>query len=111
MSCGIGHRHGLDLALLATSVALKRKKKKRDAEKIMKMHHNIDRKIINAAWESSHCGTVEMNPISMRMPVGSLALPSGLKIQLCREVRHRSQTWLRSQLLWLWCRLAAIVPI
>ena len=35
------------------------------------------------------------NPTSiMRMWVGSLASLSGLRIQHCRELRHKSQTWL-----------------
>ena len=34
--------------------------------------------------------------VSMRMQVGSLALPSGLRIQCCCELRCRLQMWLGS---------------
>ena len=53
-----------------------------------------------------------MNPTrSMRMQVRSLASLSGLRIQSCRELWYRSQTWPGSLLLWLWHRPAAVVPI
>ena len=45
----------------------------------------------------------------MRLQVQSLALFSGLRIHRCRELWHRSQTWL--DLAWLWHRLAAIAPV
>ena len=52
------------------------------------------------------------NPTSIHEDAGLiLALLSGLRIQHCCELWHRSRTWLRSWLLWLWCRLAAVVPI
>ena len=45
----------------------------------------------------------------MRKQVQSLALLSGLKVALSRSVGHR---WgLDPVLLWLWCTLAAAVPI
>ena len=47
----------------------------------------------------------------MRMWVPSLALISGLRIQHCHELWCRSQTRLRSALLWLWLWLAAVAPI
>ena len=47
----------------------------------------------------------------MRTKVWSLASLTGLKIQLCYELWCRSQTQIRSQLLWLWCRPAATAPI
>ena len=42
----------------------------------------------------------------MRMWVQSVALLSGLRIQLCNELWCRSQTRLGSALLWLWHRPA-----
>ena len=64
----------------------------------------------------SHCGSAETNKphglVSMGMRVRSLASRSGLRIQHCRELwcvgRRRS---LDLAWLWLWCRLAAVVPI
>ena len=49
--------------------------------------------------------------VSMRMHGWSLASLSGLGIQHCHELWCRSQTQLRSWLLWLWHRLAAVAPI
>ena len=46
----------------------------------------------------------------MRMWVQPLASLSGLRI-CCRELWYRSQMWLGSALLGLWCRLAAIALI
>ena len=43
---------------------------------------------------SSHSGGAETNPTRMR--VGSLASLNGLRIQHCRELWCRSQTWLGS---------------
>ena len=42
-----------------------------------------------------------------------MVLFSGLRIQRCSELWHRSQTRLRSKLLWLclWHKLAAAAPI
>ena len=49
------------------------------------------------ACGSSHCGSVEMNPlVSMRMQIRSLALLSGLRTLCCCE---------------LWCKLVAAAPI
>ena len=48
---------------------------------------------------------------TMRLWVQSLASLSGLRIWLCRELWCRSQIRLRSGVLWLWCRPAAIAPI
>ena len=45
---------------------------------------------------SSHCGSAESNPTSMSMWIQSLALISGLRIQLCHELWYRLQIWLRS---------------
>ena len=43
--------------------------------------------IRRSAIESSHCGTLEMNPTSIHEDVGqSLASLSGLRIQRCREL-------------------------
>jgi len=47
----------------------------------------------------------------MRVQFRSLALLNGLRIWHCHELWCRSQMWLRSPLLWLWRRLAAIGPI
>ena len=49
--------------------------------------------------------------VSMKMSVGSLALRNGLRIQHCRERWYRSQTWLDPLLLWLWFRPAAAALI
>ena len=49
--------------------------------------------------------------VSTRMHVQSLALLSGLRICHCHELWCRLQTQLRSQLLWLWPRLAAVALI
>ena len=49
--------------------------------------------------------------VSMRMQVWSLAFLSGLRIQCCCELWCRSQTGLDPMLLWLWCRPAAAGPI
>ena len=35
----------------------------------------------------------------------------GLRIHRCHEPRPRSQVWLRSAWLWLWCRPAAAAPV
>ena len=48
---------------------------------------------------------------TMRLPVGSLALLSGLRIWHYCELWCRLQTWLDLELLWLWCRPAAVAPI
>ena len=53
-----------------------------------------------AQWLTIQLGT-------MRLWVQSLALLSRLRIQCCHELWCRSQTWLGSQLLWLWCRPVA----
>ena len=46
---------------------------------------------------SSSCGSAIMNPTSIHKgAVPSLALLSGLRIQCCRELQHRSQMWLGS---------------
>ena len=45
--------------------------------------------------------------VSMRMCVRSLASLSGLRIQLCHKLRHRSYP----SLLWLWRRPAAAAPV
>ena len=50
--------------------------------------------------------------VSIRTRVRSLVSFSGLRIQRCRELCCRSQTWLGScVLLWLWCRPVARAPI
>ena len=46
--------------------------------------------------------------VSMRIWVQSLALLSGLRIQLCHALQYRSQT---PMLLGLWCRPAGAAPI
>ena len=48
---------------------------------------------------------------TMRLQVRFLALLSQLKIQHCRELWCRLQTWLRSHLQWLWHRPASVAPI
>ena len=48
---------------------------------------------------------------SMRTWVWSLASLSGLRIQHCRELWCRWKTQLWSEVLWLWCRPAAVAPI
>ena len=61
---------------------------------------------------TSHCGSAATTwLISMRTRVQSLASLSRLRIQCCCELWYRSKTWLRSSLLWLWCKLTAIAPI
>ena len=46
---------------------------------------------------SSHCGTEETNPTSIHEDTTSiLGLSHWLRIQCCRELWCRSQTWLRS---------------
>ena len=59
------------------------------------------------------CGAVEMNPTRNHEVVGSIpGLASGLRIpRRCRELWCRSQRWLGSRLLWLWCRPVATVLI
>ena len=53
-----------------------------------------------------------MNPTSMLEDMGlSLALLSELRIQRCCKLQCGLQTCLDLVLLWLWCRLAAVVPI
>ena len=47
----------------------------------------------------------------MRLRVRSLALLSGLTIRGCCELWCRLQTQLGPALLWLWHRLAAVVPL
>ena len=47
----------------------------------------------------------------MRLQVRYLPLLSGLRILHCCELWCRSQTRLRSGILWLWHRLAATAPI
>ena len=49
--------------------------------------------------------------VTMRFQVQSLALLSGLRIQRCCELWCRLQMRLDLALLWLWCKLAAITPI
>ena len=49
--------------------------------------------------------------VSMRMPVRSPASLSGSGIRCCHELWCRSQTWLRSTLLRLWRRPAAVALI
>ena len=49
--------------------------------------------------------------VSMRMHVQSLASFSGLRIQHCRELCCRLQCSLDPELLWLWCRAAAVALI
>ena len=55
----------------------------------------------------------QIQPVSMRMWVQFLALLSRLGIWHCLELWYRlkTQTRLGSVLLWLWCRLAAAVPL
>ena len=48
---------------------------------------------------------------SMRTRVWSLPFLSGLRIWHCHELWCRSQIWLWSSVVWLWCRLAAVAPI
>ena len=55
---------------------------------------NLDK---NKLFWSSCCGSVEMNLISMRTWVQSLAPLSGLRIQRCHELWYRLQTQLGSQ--------------
>ena len=57
-----------------------------------------------AQWKRIPLGT-------MRLRVQSLASLSGLKIKHCHELWCRLQTWLRSQVVWLWHRLEATAPI
>ena len=57
-----------------------------------------------AQWEQIWLG-------SIRTQVQSLALLSGLRIQHCHELWCRSQKRLSPELLWLWCRPAAVAPI
>ena len=47
----------------------------------------------------------------MRTWAQSLASLSGWRIRCCCKLWCRSQTWLKSALLWLWCRLAATAPV
>ena len=47
----------------------------------------------------------------MRIRVQSLASLSGLGIQHCHELWFRLQTLSDPELLWLWCRLAAVALI
>ena len=47
----------------------------------------------------------------MRTWVQSLAPLSGLRIWHCCELWCRSQMWLRSCVVWLWCRPAAVALI
>ena len=49
--------------------------------------------------------------VTMRMQVQSLVLLSGLRMWCWHELQCRLKTWLRSQLLWLLCRLAAVALI
>ena len=60
---------------------------------------------------SSHPGPAEKKLTSMRKQVRSLALLIGLRIWHCHELWCRSQRWLGSLLLWLWCRLVATALI
>ena len=46
----------------------------------------------------------------MRTWVRFLVSLSGLRIQCCHELWCRLQTWLRSGVAVLWCRLAAVAP-
>ena len=47
---------------------------------------------------SSCCGLVGLRPdvVSVRLWVQSLASLSGLRIQHCHKLQHKSQMWLRS---------------
>ena len=56
---------------------------------------------------SSHCGSVEMNPSSMRTQVQSLAFVSGLRIWHCHGLWVGRRGNLDPVLLLLWCRPAA----
>ena len=47
----------------------------------------------------------------MRMRVRSVASFNRLRIWCCHELWWRSQLWLGSTLLWLWCRTVATAPI
>ena len=49
--------------------------------------------------------------LSVRMWVRSLASLSGSGIWRCHELQCRSQTGLDPELLWPWCRPAATAPI
>ena len=48
---------------------------------------------------------------TMKFPVWSLALLSGLRIWRCCKLWYRLQMWLGSLFLWLWCGPAATAPI
>ena len=72
----------------------------------------LDKTIIQKSTRSSCHGLVVTNPTSIHeYGVQSLALPNGLRIWHCHELWHSLQMWLRSKLLWLWHRLAAVVLI
>ena len=67
--------------------------------------------MVQRVW-SSPCGSgLQIQLVSMRMRVRSLALLSGLRIRHYRELGCRLQMGLRSVWLWLWCRPAAAAPI
>ena len=61
---------------------------------------------------SSRRGAAETNLTrNHELQVRYLASHSGLRIRYCRELWCRSQTWLGSLLLWLWCRPAGTTLI
>ena len=63
-------------------------------------------------YPSSCRDAEERNPTMNHEVAGSIpGLLSGLRIWCCRELWCRSNTWLRSWLLWLWCRPAATALI
>ena len=106
MSCGVGHRHGSDPAWLwlwrrlvaaaltgplawepscATGAALEKTKKTKKKKKRKK-----DPGVPMVAQQ------VKSPTVSTRMQVQSLALLSGLRLQLCCTLQHSLQMWLGS---------------